>query len=322
MDALFREIYERGLVPVIRIDDIETAVPLAGALLEGGLPVAEITFRTDLALESMKRVREAYPNVLLGAGTVLTPEQVGAAAEAGARFIVTPGFNPRVVERCLELSVPVIPGCSSPSDMEKALEAGLRVVKFFPAEQSGGLPFLKAVSAPYRELSFIPTGGISGKNVTEYLSFPKVLACGGSWMVKPELVSARQFGELRALIRQTVLGVMGFSLLHLGINASDQEEAAGVARLLALAFGFDAAADTPTSIYAGSSFEIKKSPGRGRNGHIGIETLSVDRARRYLLDNGFAFADGTERRLPDGRLSFVYLDGEFGGFAAHLQLKQ
>ena len=170
MNELIKKISSYGIVPVIKINDVEKAIPLAKALVEGGLPLAEITFRTEEAEESIKRIVKAYPEMLVGAGTVLSVEQVDKAVNAGAKFIVSPGFNPKIVSYCITNKITVIPGASTPSDMEVALEMGLEVVKFFPAEQSGGVEYLKAVGGPYTTLKFIPTGGINAKNLNTYLS--------------------------------------------------------------------------------------------------------------------------------------------------------
>ena len=204
MTAVLERIAAIGVVPVIRIDDVEKAVPLALALMDGGLPCAEITFRTAEAGESIRRISAEVPDILLGAGTVLTPEQVDRASIAGAGFVVTPGFNFRVVSRSLDLGVPIVPGCSTPTDMEQAIECGLDAVKVFPAEQVGGLGFIKAVAAPYPMLRFMPTGGVNAKNLGEYLAFDKVLACGGSWMVNPELIASGNFAEITRLCKEAV----------------------------------------------------------------------------------------------------------------------
>lgn len=201
---IISEIGKIGIVPVIAINDVEKAVPLARALLDGGIPCAEVTFRTAEGEESIRRMSKEVPEVLVGAGTVLTCEQVDRAIEAGAKFIVSPGYNPKVVDYCLKKGITIAPGCATPSDMEKAIEAGLEVVKFFPAEQAGGLPYIKAVSAPYTMLKFMPTGGISAKNLSDYLSFDKVLACGGSWMVKSDLIDSGNFEEIKRLCQDAV----------------------------------------------------------------------------------------------------------------------
>ncbi len=191
------------LVPVIALEDADQADPLAAALVNGGLPVAEVTFRTAAAAGSI-RAMAARGDLLVGAGTVLTPAQADEARDAGATFIVSPGFNPKVVQHCLDQDLPIVPGVSNPTDIEMALEHGLEVVKFFPAEAFGGLKTLKAMSAPYGNLRFMPTGGISPANVNEYLAFPKVLACGGSWMVKPALYADGDFAPVEAAVREAV----------------------------------------------------------------------------------------------------------------------
>lgn len=204
MQKLIEEIAQIGVVPVIAVDDVEKAVPLARALIAGGIPCAEITFRTPQAEESIRRIARAMPQVLLGAGTVLTPGQADRALAAGARFAVSPGFNPRVVDHCLDIGLPIIPGCSTPSDMEQAIQRGLGAVKFFPAQQSGGLAYIRAVAAPYSMLQFMPTGGIGPGNLGEYLAFDRVFACGGSWMAPPQLVAQGQFDEIQRLCAQAV----------------------------------------------------------------------------------------------------------------------
>lgn len=195
----FRKI---GIVPVVVLDDAKDAAPLAKALMEGGLPCAEVTFRTAAAADVIKNMTEAYPEILVGAGTVLTTEQVDRAVTAGAKFIVSPGLNPEVVKYCLVKGIPVTPGTQTPSEMEQALALGLDFVKFFPAEPAGGLPFIKAMAAAYVNLKFMPTGGISAKNVREYLAYDKILACGGSWMVKGSLVEAGKFDEITKLVKE------------------------------------------------------------------------------------------------------------------------
>lgn len=204
MNDVLKRIASIGIVPVIALSDVEKAVPLAGALLEGGIPCAEITFRTAEGVEAIRRIAEQVPDTLVGAGTVLTTEQVDRAIAVGARFAVSPGFNPRVVDYCIQRGLPIVPGCSTPSDMEQALERGLDVVKFFPAEQAGGLAYIKAVAAPYTGLRFMPTGGISADNLGTYLQFDRVLACGGSWMVKKELIDAGRFDEITRLCKEAV----------------------------------------------------------------------------------------------------------------------
>ena len=192
------------IVPIITIDDAERAVPLADALVAGGLSCAEVTFRTPAAVEALRRIAVERPDVLIGAGTVLTPEQAAIAKSAGARFILSPGLNRRVVAWCQEHDMPIFPGVATPTDIEMALEQGLDVVKFFPAEQIGGLAYLRAVAAPFPSLEFMPTGGINAKNVSEYLAFDRVVACGGSWMAPQSWIAAGAFDRIRDAARESL----------------------------------------------------------------------------------------------------------------------
>ena len=198
------KIAELKVVPVVVLEDAKDAAPLAKALCEGGLPCAEVTFRTAAAKDSIKAMTDAYPDMLVGAGTVLTTEQVNSAVEAGAKFIVSPGFDPEIVDYCLEKEIPVFPGCITPSEVAQAVKRGLRVVKFFPAEQFGGVATIKALSAPYVGLKFMPTGGISAKNLKEYLACKPIVACGGSWMVKKDLIQAGEFEKIKELTKEAV----------------------------------------------------------------------------------------------------------------------
>ena len=199
MSTIFEQFKKIGIIPVVVLDDAKDAEPLAEALCEGGLPCAEVTFRTAAAADVIRIMSEKYPEMLVGAGTVLTKEQVDRAVECGAKFIVSPGLNPEIVKYCISKGIPVTPGTQTPSEMEQAIELGLSVVKFFPAEPAGGLKMIKAVAAPYVGLQFMPTGGISAANVREYLKFDRIIACGGSWMVKADLVKAGKFDEIKAL---------------------------------------------------------------------------------------------------------------------------
>ena len=193
-----------GVVPVVVLEDTKDAVPLAKALVEGGLPCAEVTFRTEAAEESIRLMTEQFPEMLVGAGTVLTREQVDTAVAAGAKFIVSPGFDPEIVDYCLEKNIPIYPGCITPSEVAQAVKRGLEVVKFFPAEQFGGVSTIKALAAPYVGVKFMPTGGVNAKNLDSYLSCDKIVACGGSWMVKGDLVAEGKFDEIKSLVEEAV----------------------------------------------------------------------------------------------------------------------
>ena len=205
MNEVLSQIEKTGIVPVVVLKNAKDAAPLAQSLLEGGLPCAEITFRTEAALESIKTIAEKFPQILLGAGTVLSAEQADRAMDSGAKFIVTPGLNPKVVEHCLKKGYTVCPGIMTPGELEQALSFGLDTVKFFPAENAGGIKMIKAISAPYPRVKFMPTGGINAANVREYLASDKILACGGSWMVKGDLISEGNFSEILRLTKEASL---------------------------------------------------------------------------------------------------------------------
>ena len=204
MSTVAEKIAELGVVPVVVLEDAKDAAPLAKALVEGGLPCAEVTLRTAAAEESIKLMTAEYPDMFVGAGTVLTIDQVDRAVAAGAKFIVSPGFDPEIVDYCLEKEIPVFPGCITPSEVAQAVKRGLKVVKFFPAEQFGGVATIKAMAAPYVGLKFMPTGGVNAKNLESYLGCDKIIACGGSWMVKGDLVKAGKFDEIKDLTAEAV----------------------------------------------------------------------------------------------------------------------
>ena len=202
MNDTLKQIGTTGIVPVVVLNKVSDAEPLAEALIKGGLPCAEVTFRTDAAEESIRAIAKKYPEMFVGAGTVLTTEQVDRAIDAGAKFIVSPGLNPKVVEYCIKKGYPITPGIMTPTELEVALGFGLDLVKFFPAENAGGLKMIKAMSAPYTMMKFMPTGGINATNVRDYLACDKILACGGSWMVKGDLINAGAFDEIERLTKE------------------------------------------------------------------------------------------------------------------------
>lgn len=319
MENILQRIGELGIVPVVKLGRAEDAFPLGKALLEGDLPIAEVTFRTDAAEESIKVLSKKLPALLVGAGTVLTRDQVKRAVDAGAKFIVTPGFNPSVVDYCIENNIPITPGINSPSQIEMALERSLNVVKFFPAEQSGGLAMLKAMSAPYGIVRFIPTGGIDAKNMVSYLAFNKILAVGGSWMVRPEFVATGQFDEITRITREAVYVMHGFELVHLGVNCADGKEALDCAGKAAALFGMTVK-DGNSSAFAGKTFEFMKKPYLGEKGHVAIACNDVARALAYFKSKGISSLPETEKK-KDGRTTAIYLDLCIGGFIFHLVQK-
>lgn len=308
-----------GLVPVIAINDADDAVPLCKALSDGGLPVAEITFRTAAAEESIRRVHEALPNVLLCAGTVLTTDQVDRAVNAGAAAIVSPGLNPTVVKYCVDKGIPVCPGTANPSDVEVALSLGLKAVKFFPAEQAGGLKMIKAMCGPYTTMKFMPTGGINEVNMLDYLAFDKILCCGGSWMVPADAVKNKDWARITEITRSAVNKMLGFELRHIGINNENEEQALANAKLICDLTGLEFKPGN-SSVFCGTAVEMNKKIGRGTHGHIAIGTNSVKRAKWHLEQRGYKFIEDSAV-IKNDKLIAIYLEGEIGGFAIHLVQK-
>ena len=320
MNPVLEKIQKTGIIPVVVLNDVKDAEPLAKALIEGGLPCAEVTFRTDAAEESIRIMKEKFPEMLLGAGTVLTTEQVDRAVAAGAEFIVSPGLNPRIVKYCVEKNIPITPGCANASDIEQALENGLEVVKFFPAEAAGGLNMIKSMAAPYTQMKFMPTGGITAKNICEYLAFDKIIACGGSWMVNKALVTEGKYDEIQALTEEAVRTMLGFELRHIGVNCENEAEADSVASKFDNLFGFTKKVGN-SSIFAGIEVEAMKSVGRGANGHLAIGTNSVVRAKNYLESvKGVKFIEESAV-VKNGKLIAIYMEDQIGGFAVHLVQK-
>jgi len=302
MNKILERIGGLGIIPVVKIKKAEDALPLGRALLDGDLPVAEITFRTSAAEESIKTLTRELPNLLVGAGTVLTVKH-----------------NPKVVDYCLENNIPVTPGINNPTQIEMAMERGIEVVKFFPAEASGGLALLKSMSAPYSGIKFIPTGGINQNNLCSYLFYNKVHACGGSWMVKPDLISSGNFAEITRLTKEAVSTMLGFEFAHLGINEENKDKALNSANLLSDLFYLPVKEGT-SSIFAGSSFEVIKNQYLGKHGHIAIATNDIHRAIAYLKKKDISVFPETARE-KDGKLKAIYLDQGISGFALHLLQK-
>ncbi len=321
MNDVLKQINALGIVPVVKIDRVEDAVPLAKALCEGGLPVAEVTFRTACAREAIQKMATEFPEMLIGAGTVLTTEQVDQAVEAGAKFIVSPGLNPKVVKYCVDKGILITPGCANPSDIEQAIELGLDTVKIFPAEAVGGLNLIKSMAGPYTTMRFMPTGGINAKNLNNYLAFDKIIACGGSWMVDPKLVAEGNFAKITELTREAVTQMLGFELAHVGINMPSEGEATEVANGLGDLFNLEVK-NGNSSLFAGTEIEVMKAPYLGAKGHIAYKTNYIDRAVNYLKSRGYEFDEDSAKYDAKGKLVAIYLKQEFGGFAVHLLQKK
>ena len=310
MDIL-KQVSNIGIVPVIAIDDASKAVPLAKALAAGGLPAAEVTFRTAAAEDAIRAIVQEVPEMLVGAGTVITTEQADRAMAAGATFIVAPGYDPKVTQHVLDKGGIMMPGTASAGEMQQAMNQGCQVIKYFPAEANGGVAMLKNIGAALKGAKWMCTGGVSAKDVNDYLGYSQIVAGGGTWMCKKELIEGEKWDEITAMCKEAVKTMLGFSLAHVGINCENEAEAGQSAKTLCALFGFEYKPGN-SSIFAGSAVECMKSPYLGKNGHIAIATNSLDRAVYHLGRQGVAFDEST--RKPKA----IYLKQEVGGFAIHL----
>lgn len=317
---IFDTFHAVGLIPVVKIDDPDQAVPLAQALKSGGIRCVEITFRTAAAAESIRRVATQMPDVLVGAGTVTSCEQVDQAIAAGAQFAVSPGYQEEVIEHCLERGITVIPGVCTPSEVDAAIAKGLRVLKFFPVEAYGGVKAIKALSGPYKDIRWIPTGGINADNISDYLAVPSVLACGGSWLVDDQLLAAGEYEEIVRHVKDTVRRIMGYSLVHIGVNAKDAQDAENIATFFAQVFSIPYR--TGNSDFAGDIVEVMHGNGLGKNGHIAIGVNDLERAIVYLRQTGYTLDESTSKFNEHGKRIAIYFHAEFGGFAVHLVQKK
>lgn len=319
MEDIIKRLGNAGVVPVVVLDKAEDAVPTAKAMLAGGVDVMEITFRTAAAADSIRAVAEECPEMLVGAGTIITLEQCQTAAACGAKFIVAPGYNDEVVAWCVEHGVAVTPGCVTPSEIMAAMARGLKIVKFFPANVYGGLTAMKSLAAPFGGIKFIPTGGINGQNLSEYISAPFIHAVGGSWLCSKADIAAHNFDKITALCAEARKIALGFEVAHLGINTVDSDASNAVCDELGRAFGFPIKKGN-SSNFASGSVEVMNSPYLGTNGHVAIRTNSIPRAIAELERKRFIVDMDTAKYKGDKMIA-VYLKNEFGGFAFHLLQK-
>ncbi len=321
---ILKRVTEIGIIPVIAIDDAAKAVPLAKALVAGGLPAAEVTFRTAAAEDAIKAIAKEVPEMLLGAGTVITDEQADRALAAGCTFLVSPGFIPELTKYVIDQGGLMIPGTSTLGEMEQALRMGLEVLKFFPAEANGGVGFLKNCAGPHKNLKWMCTGGISAKNVNEYLGFNQITAVGGTWMFKgkggEDLIKTENWDEITRLCKEAVKTMLGFEVRHVGLNCATREEAADAAKAFSALFGFEYKPGN-SSDFSGIGVECNHYPKRGAMGHIAIGTNSVERAMYQLEAQGVEFNHEEYKAVKNGKVTAIYLKQEFGGFAVHLVQK-
>lgn len=318
MHPLLKELSDIGIIPVIRIDDPSDTLPMINALSKGGINCAEITFRSEYAQQAISDVVKTYPEILVGAGTVLTISQAEAAVKAGAKFIITPGLNEEVVQWCIHHNVLVVPGVSTASEIEKALSLGLDTVKFFPAESSGGAKRIKDLSAPYSTMHFMPTGGINPNNMHDYLSLPCVDAIGGSFMLPQDLVDAKDWDAIELKTKEAIKNLLSYRLIHIGINNDSKDDAVKFAKILCDSFGFKLY-EKPKSAFAGEGFELLHAKGPGDKGHIAIYTPYPERALYQLKKIGINVIEETiTRNKKTNKINFAYLDLDIAGFKFHL----
>ncbi len=308
-----------GIVPVVVLEKAADAVPTAKAMLDGGIDVMEITFRTAAAADAIKAVSEQCPDVLVGAGTVITLEQLKRAVEAGAQFIVSPGFDEEVVRWSIDNGVSVVPGCVTPTEITAALKLGLKVLKFFPASVYGGLDAMKALSAPFGQVKFIPTGGINADNVGQYIAAPFIHAVGGSWICDKDDIAAHNFDKITALCAAARTNMLGFEIAHVGINCPDAEVSETVCSAFNELFDFPVKPGN-SSNFVSPKIEVMKSNYLGANGHLAVSTNAIQAAIATLEKRGFQIDPETVKYKGD-RMAAVYLKSEIGGFAIHLLQK-
>ena len=317
MNPVVQRVYEIGIIPVIAFNSVDEALPLCKALMDGGLPAAEVTFRTTCAEDCIKKIHEELPDMLLGAGTVLTTDQADRAMAAGASFIVSPGFDPNVTKHVIDKGGIMMPGTCSPGEMQQAMNLGCEAIKFFPAEANGGVAMLKNIGGALKTAKWMCTGGINAKNVNDYLAYPQIFAVGGTWMCKSDKIKAGAWDEITAMCREAVDTMLGLELGHIGINCADEAEAAKTAEVLGSLLSM-AVKPGNSSIFVGKKeFEIMKKPGRGTHGHIAILTNNVDRAIYHLGLRGVKF-DLDSKVVKNGKTTAVYMADEIAGFAIHL----
>jgi len=313
---VMKRLHGIGIIPAIVLDRVEDAAPLADALCKGGLPAAEVTFRTPAAHDAMIAMKKARPELLVGAGTVLSIEQVDSALDAGAEFIVAPGLNPEVVTYCQKKGVAVCPGISTASELEQALALDLHTVKFFPAEAAGGIKTIKALCGPYKNMTFLPTGGINEKNMLDYLSFNKIFAVGGTWMVKTGLIKNGQFNKVEEISREAVMKMLGMHVKHIGINCTETDGKATADKFANLLQG--TVRETSKGYFGSEMIEVMVKEHFGTKGHIAIGVNNVERALAYYRALGVAFDENSITYDDEGDAKFAYFKEEIGGFKIHL----
>lgn len=307
-----------GVVPMIpNIPSMEACDALTKAVIKGGVPVMEITFRMKDAEKYIAYVHENYPEVTVGAGTILNMEQAELAVKAGAQFLVAPGLDEEIARYAIANDVEMLPGVSSATEITKALNLGLHTLKFFPVENLGGTGTLKSLSKPFKTVRYVPCGGLNLTNIADYFALPCVAAVGGSYMLGIH-VEKGEWDEVTALCRKSVQTMLGLKLAHAGINAADEADALGTAQALASLLLMDMGKNGNSSVFVSNVAEVMKGKGPGTCGHLGFSTINIERAVAYYKAIGTEFDENSAKKDANGKLKAIYFKGEIGGFAVHL----
>lgn len=316
---VLKRLGDNALIPVVVIDHEKDALPTSQALLNGGIDVIEITLRTEAAMASIEMIAQSCPEILIGAGTVTNCKQAEQAVNAGAKFIVSAGYDDDLVSWCIANDVLTIPGCVTPTEIMAALKHDLSVLKFFPTHIYGGLSAMKALSGPFPGIRFIPTGGINANNIAEFAAAPFVYTVGGSWVCTRDDIRENNFSRITLLCKDAVNRALGFQFAHMGLNAGNKINAQQIASVFEDVFGFSSK-EGNSSIFASDAIELVKENGFGEYGHIAVSTCHMDRAISYLQKKGYSM-DMSTRKQKNGRLYSIYLTQTISGFSIHLLQK-
>lgn len=315
-EDFYKKAHDIGIIPVVKLNDASKAEKLAEALIKGGIPAAEVTFRTDAAEEGIRRMHKAFPDMLVGAGTVLTIENAEKAVKAGAKFLVSPGFDPEIVDWAIAHNVPMCPGLCTPSEISQGVKRGLGVLKFFPAEASGGVTMLKNFAGPFTKTKFLPSGGLNLGNIASYAKCPNVAAVSGSWMVKGDLIANDQWDQITELCKEAQKALQGLTLVHVGINNNDAEGMNhDVAEFLKLGMAVTKAGKSST--FMDGKIEVMNKKMWGEHGHLAYSCYDVDRTIYYLSQFGFTPIEESIQKDERGT-KVVYFKEQVNGFAIHL----
>ena len=317
MSEIIDIIRKNGILPIASIENEIDAIPIGTALYNAGIRVIEVTFRTDKALESMRVITSAFPGMYIGAGTVRTTKEVNQAIEAGCRFVVSPGVNPKIIKYCKKNDIVIIPGVATASEIEEALELGISLVKFFPCESMGGIKTIEAWARPYPDVTFLPSGGITEQNMLVYLAHKNVLAVNGTWLIDEDFHERQNFDEIEVRAKKAVKRMLGFQLDHIAVNLPKDDLAKEAAADFAELFDEEVTEDEQ-SFKAGEMFQAMKPSLRGLMGHMGVRTNSLERAEYYLSNRGVEFGLENHDSIEEDS---IYLNLEIAGTAIQVLQK-